>query len=83
MRVVETPKLDGRITRPDRSTVAVTIVGDIVDKVLELPEPFRDLYTRNVHDAREELACFKKAGTYVLSHVGRIVSYIPDGAAMI
>ena len=81
VEVVETPKLDGRITKADRSFVSVSIVGDIVNKVLNLPIPFKDLYSRNVHDAREELACFRKAGTYVLSHVGRIVSYIADGNA--
>lgn len=79
VQVVETPKLDGRITKPDRSVVSVSIVGDVVDKVLELSVPFRELYTRNVHDAREELACFRKAGTFVLSHVGRVVSFTADG----
>ena len=81
--MVEIPKLDARITRPDRSIVLVTVVGDIVDKVLALPTKFIDLYARNVHDAREELACFKKSGTYVLSHVGQVVSYIPDGNVML
>lgn len=81
VEVIETPKLDGRITKPDRSTVSVSIIGDAVDKVLDFPVPFKDLYSRNVHDAREELASFRKAGTYVLSHVGRIVSYVSDGNA--
>ena len=79
--MVETPKLHGRITKPDRSIVSVSIVGEVVDNMLGFPVPFRELYTRNVHDAREELACFRKAGTYVLSHVGQIVSYIADGNA--
>ena len=56
--MVETPKLDGRITKPDRSFVSVTLVGDVVDKVLDMPIPFKDMYARNGHDAREEIACF-------------------------
>ena len=79
VEVVETPKLDGRITKPDGSVVFVTIIGDVVDKILGFPLPFKDMYTCNVHDTREELASIRKAGTYVLSHVGRIVSCIPDG----
>ena len=76
---METPKLDGKITKVDGSLVTVSIVGDLVDKVLGLSTPFKDFYNRSVHDAREELACFKKAGTYVLSHIGCIVSFVPDG----
>ena len=78
VEVVEIPKLDGKIIKPDRSVISVTIAGEVVDKVLQFPTPFKDLYTRNVHDAREELACFRKPGTYVLSHVSRIVSCVPD-----
>ena len=49
--MVEILKLDGKIIKPDRSVISVSIVGEVVDKVLQFSTPFKDLYTRNVHDA--------------------------------
>ena len=34
VEVAEIPKLDGKITKPDRSSLSVSIVGDVVNKVL-------------------------------------------------
>lgn len=75
-RLDEVVRLVGEISHNDVRT-EVSLIGDIVDKVLHLPKPLRTLLKEDDVEARIGLSDVLTAGMFYIDAKGKVIAYRP------